>query len=227
MAHLWPWAALTGLGAFHGINPAMGWLFAVALGLQAGNDRAVLRAIPPIGCGHAAAIALAVAIVALARPALDPILLQVLAALCLIGFGIFRLLRGYRHAFRVGMVAGFGDLVLWSFLMATAHGAGLMIAPLVLALPLAVAPVPATHAHATVMAGFGGSLDIGLLAVLVHTAAMLAMTGLLAWAVYAWVGLSVLRRGWINFDVLWSAALIGAGLVLLAVAVSEFPAPDR
>ena len=199
----------------------MGWLFAVALGLQAHSHRAVLRALPPIACGHAAAIALAIGLMALARAALDPVLLQALSALALIGFGAVRLWRGYRHAFRVGMVAGFGDLVVWSFLMASAHGAGLMIAPLLLALPTAVAPAFASHAHALAVAGFGGSIGVGLLAVIVHTAAMLTMTGLFAWAVYAWIGVAVLRRGWINFDLLWSAALIGVGAVLLAVAGSE------
>ena len=214
--------AIAGLGAFHGVNPAMGWLFAVALGLQARDGRAVLRALPPIALGHAAAIAVVIAAVEALWFAFDPAPLQLAAAVCLIGFGVYRLVRGYRHRFRVGMVAGFRDLALWSFLMASAHGAGLMVAPLVLALPLrATRMVSLTHHHGAALAAFTGSVWVGMVAVLVHTAAMLTVTALIAWLVYAWVGLMVLRRSWINLDLLWSAALIGVGAVLLALATAD------
>jgi hypothetical protein len=222
LTSVWPWAALAGLGAFHGVNPAMGWLFAVALGLQSRDGAAVIRALAPIALGHAAAIGLAIACVEILWFAFDPAPLELAAAACLVGFGLYRLARGYRHRFRVGMVAGFRDLVLWSFLMATAHGAGLMVAPLLLAIPVHAAPVSLTHPHAATMAAVGSSAWIGMLAVLVHTAAMLIVTGLIAWAVYAWVGLAVLRTGWINLDLLWSAALIGVGAVLLAIAGAHF-----
>ena len=222
MTAAWPWVALAGLGAFHGVNPAMGWLFAVALGLQQRSGIAVLRALPPIALGHAAAIALVIAAVETLWFAFDPAPLQFAAAACLVGFGLYRLARGYRHRFRVGMVAGFRDLALWSFLMATAHGAGLMVAPLLLALPVHAASASPSHAHAATMAALGSSAWIGLLAVGVHTAAMLAVTGLIAWAVYAWAGLAVLRKSWINLDLLWSAALIGVGIVLLAAAGANF-----
>lgn len=215
----WPWAAIAGLGAFHGVNPAMGWLFAVALGLQARDGRAVLRALPPIALGHAAAIAAVIAAVEALWFAFDPAPLEIAAAGALIGFGVYRLIRGYRHRYRIGMVAGFRDLVLWSFLMATAHGAGLMVAPFLLAVPArpprAISPA---HHHVAALAAVAGSVWIGAFAVLLHTAAMLAVTGLIAWAVYAWIGLMMLRRSWINLDLLWSAALIGVGAVLLAVA---------
>lgn len=200
----------------------MGWLFAVALGLQARDGRAVLRALPPIALGHAAAIAVVIAAVEALWFVFDPAPLQLAAAMCLIGFGIYRFVRGYRHRFRVGMVAGFRDLVLWSFLMATAHGAGLMVAPLLLALPLrATRMVSLTHDHGAALAAFAGSVWVGVLAVLVHTAAMLIVTALIAWLVYSWVGLMVLRRSWINLDLLWSAALIGVGAVLLALAAAD------
>lgn len=219
---IWPWAALAGLGAFHGLNPAMGWLFAVALGLQARDGGAVVRALPPIALGHAASIAVAIAAVEALWFAFDPIPLQLAAAALLIGFGVWRLARGYRHRFRVGMVAGFRDLTLWSFLMATAHGAGLMVAPLLLAIPLAPTRlVSATHRHGAALAAFADSAWIGALAMAVHTAAMLAVTALIAWVVYAWVGLMVLRRSWINLDLLWSASLIGVGAVLFAVAGAD------
>ena len=222
MTSLWPWLAIAALGAFHGVNPAMGWLFAVALGLQQRDGWAVLRALPPIAIGHAGAIAVVIAAVEALWFAFDPAPLQIAAAAALIGFGIWRLARGYRHRFRVGMVAGFRDLTLWSFLMATAHGAGLMVAPLLFAIPVRPSTMLSlTHRHGAALAGFADSLSIGGLAVLVHTAAMLAVTGLVACAIYAWVGLMILRRSWINLDLLWSAALIGAGMVLLALTGAD------
>ena len=217
----WPWFALAGLGAFHGVNPAMGWLFAVALGLQARSGAAVWRALPPIALGHAASIATALGVLALVGAAIEPALLRVLAALCLLGFGLYRLLHGYRHRARVGMVAGFGDLVLWSFLMASAHGAGLMLAPVALALPVGAVGTGESHHHAAALAAFGGSAWVGLAAVAVHTAAMLAATALIAWTVYAWIGLGVLRSAWINLDLVWSCVLVGAGLIFLILAASS------
>ncbi len=224
MGGAWPWLILAALGAFHGLNPAMGWLFATALGLQRGRRGAVFAALVPIALGHACAIGLALAVVAVLRLAIDPAWLGRAAAVLLIGFGLFRLVRGYRHRVRVGMAADFSDLVLWSFLMATAHGAGLMMAPVLLALPQTgayrVPPGgdPALHAHAHLLAGggLGASLALGLLAVAVHTAAMLAVAGLIAWTVFDWIGLAVLRRGWVNLDLLWSLALILAGAGFLA-----------
>jgi hypothetical protein len=214
---LWPWLVLVGLGLFHGVNPAMGWLFAVALGLQRGSAAAVAQALPPIALGHAAAIALAVALVAVARPAIDATWLRLAAALALIGFGAWHLARGYRHQLRFGMNVGFVDLALWSFLMATAHGAGLMVMPVLLELPAGGAG--SSHdAHDAVLAVFAGSLWTGLLAVTVHTLAMLAAAGAIAWLVYAWVGVAVLRRAWINLDLIWSAVLIATGAVFLVLA---------
>ncbi len=216
MDALWPWLMLAGLGAFHGLNPAMGWLFAVALGLQARDGRAVAGALLPIALGHAASIALIVAIVSVIRVMIEPLPLRLAAGLCLVAFGLYRLAAGYRHKFRVGMVAGFGDLTLWSFLMATAHGAGLMMAPVVLSMPL--------MCQAGTLNAAGGPGDLadsawtGLLAVFVHTAAMLAVTGLVAWVVYARVGLAILRRGWINLELLWSGGLIGIGALFVAAA---------
>ncbi|HEX9488780.1 MAG TPA: hypothetical protein VF930_00760 [Stellaceae bacterium] len=220
-ATIWPWAALAGLGAFHGVNPAMGWLFAVALGLQTGERGAVARALPPIALGHAASIAMVALIVILAQTTVEPLPLQLAAAAVLVGFGLYRLQRGYRHRFGAGMLAGAGDLVVWSFLMATAHGAGLMIVPVLLKLPLCAAPGVALDAHATMMATLAGSLWTGLLAVAVHTAAMLVVAGAIAWLVLRWLGLAVLRSGWINLDLLWSTALIGVGAVFLGFIGAE------
>ena len=127
-------------------------------------------------------------------------------------FGGWRLFRGYRHQLRVGMQVGFFDLTLWSFLMATAHGAGLMIMPVLLELPAG----PGSHLdHDAALLPFAGSLATALVAVAVHTLAMLIAAGLIAWVIFAWVGLAILRRAWINLDLLWSVALIGTGAVSL------------
>ena len=219
---LWPWLALAGLGAFHGINPAMGWLFAVGLGLQRQSGAAVIQALPPIALGHAGAILLAIALVGVARLAADAALLRVLAGACLIGFGSYRLVRGYRHQFRVGMQVGFADLLLWSFLMATAHGAGLMVVPVLIELPDSAHALAGGHdGHTPMLAALPGSLWIGILAVTVHTLAMLAAAAAVAWVIYAWIGLAVLRRAWINLDVLWSLALIATGAVFLLLAALD------
>ena len=124
---VWPWVALAGLGAFHGLNPAMGWLFAVALGLQRGNRAAVLQSLLPIAAGHALSVGMVVLAVGALRAFVDPMILQVGAAIALIGFGLYRLLA--RHRGRVGMQVSRVQLLVWSFLMATAHGAGLMLIP--------------------------------------------------------------------------------------------------
>jgi len=228
VSHIWPWLALAGLGLFHGINPAMGWLFAVGLGLQRRSGVAVVQALPPIALGHAVSIALVAAALGLVRAAIDATLLRIAAALCLIAFGAYHLLRGYRHQFRVGMQVGFLDLALWSFLMATAHGAGLMVMPVLLELPAGAAP--AHGSHDAVVSALAGSLWTGLLAVTVHTAAMLIAAGAIAWLIYAWIGLAVLRRAWINLDIIWSAVLIGTGLIFLLFAgldLAPSPAPHH
>ncbi len=124
MNDAWPWLVLFGLGAFHGLNPAMGWLFAVCLGLQERRRAAVLSALPPIALGHALSAGLVVAAVGLLRQRIPPEMLEYSAAAVLLGYGVYKLLRS-RHPRWVGMRVGFGDLTLWSFLMASAHGAGL------------------------------------------------------------------------------------------------------
>jgi len=207
MTEAWPWLALAALGAFHGLNPAMGWLFAVALGLQRESMGAVLWSLAPISLGHAMSIALVVVVVSVLQALIDFSLLQWGAALLLMGFGVYRL--GARHRGRGGMQVGFGELALWSFLMATAHGAGLMVVPVLLHLPI--------HAgHAAHL-----QPDMGAAAVGLHTAAMLAVAGAVAVVVYRWVGLAFLRRGWINVDLIWALALIAAGVVLLVPALAD------
>ena len=134
MAHEnWPWLALILLGAYHGLNPAMGWLFAVALGLQEGRREAVIRAFWPIALGHAAAVTLVVAAVLAAQVVVPLGVLKYLGAGALILFGLYKLVRR-KHPRWVGMRVGFRDLTAWSFVMASAHGAGLMLVPVLLKL---------------------------------------------------------------------------------------------
>ncbi len=183
----------------------MGWLFAVGLGLQEGRRSAVLAALAPIALGHAASVGAVVLALGAARLSVPPTLLRAGAAAGLIGFGLFRLLRPWAHPRWVGMRVGFRDLTLWSFLMSSAHGAGLMLAPVVLGVPGQARP--ATHAtHAA-----------GLSLVAIHTVAMLAVMGLVALVVYQVLGVALLRRAWVNLDLLWALALILAGLATLWV----------
>ena len=220
MSGLWPWLTLFGLGAFHGINPAMGWLFAVGLGLQEQKRTAVLRALPPIALGHALSIGIIIAAVLLARISLPPFALKIAAAAILFAFGLYRLFRS-RHPNWVGMRVGFGDLTLWSFVMASAHGAGLMLIPLFLkSPPQTLAPhggAMALHMHPTHGLEFANFSTPSLLAssIAVHTFGYLLVTGLVAILVYERLGVGILRRAWFNVDVFWMLALMITGLFIL------------
>ena len=206
---LWLWLAIAGLGLFHGINPAMGWLFAVALGLNRRNERVVWLALLPIGLGHAIAVAVILFLVLAIGLVLEPGLLRPLAAAMLFAWAAWHALYGRRHKVRFGMQVGLGGLFLWSFLMANAHGAGLMLLPAVIPLCLAASP---THALT-----LGSSVAVGLAALSLHTAAMLATIGFVSIAVYKWIGVGFLRRGWINLDLLWTVALVICGIIVLVV----------
>ena len=208
------WLALVGLGAFHGINPAMGWLFAVALGLHRRSRTVVLTSLIPIGLGHALAVGLVAAAVVTLGTIVDPRAIRVVSGVVLIGWAIYHRLHGSRHRVRVGMRVGMVGLGLWSFVMASAHGAGLMLVPFL----LPVDPHRSPAGHLEGHHALGGSLAVSLAAIGVHTLATLVVTGIVAMLVYEWVGLAFLRRGWINLDLLWTAALIVTGLVLLLAA---------
>lgn len=201
---VWPWFALAGLGLFHGLNPAMGWLFAVALGLHRGNRRIVLLSLVPITLGHAAAVAAALIAVLALGLVIDHTALLRLAALVLIGWATWHALYGHQRRVRVGMQTGLLGLVLWSFLMASAHGAGLMLIP-------ALAPICSSAAPADATLG----VPVALAALAVHSAAMLAAIAAVSFIVYSWAGVDFLRRGWINLDLIWVAALATCGVVLL------------
>jgi hypothetical protein len=206
---LWPWLALAGLGFFHGVNPAMGWLFAVALGLHRHSRATVILSLVPIAAGHAAAIALVLAAALALGLVLDHAIAVRAAAVVLIGWALWHAVRGHRQRVHVGMQTGFIGLAAWSCMMATAHGAGLMTIPVLMPICSSGTPDEAVAAASAV--------PIGLAALAVHTGAMLATIGLVAIAVYEWVGLGVLRSHWVNFDHIWIAALGLSGLILLLV----------
>ena len=201
------WAGLLGLGALHGVNPAMGWLFAVGIGLQQRDQRAVLRALGPLALGHALAISLAVLLAAVVGLVLPLQTVKWFVAGALISCGLLQL-RRHRHPRFGGMRMSGRDLTMWSFLMASAHGAGLMALPLVLN----------TNAHAghALAAGMNHAQAAGLGATLIHTTGYLVVTALIAVIVYEKIGLRILRRAWINLNLIWGFALVAAG-VLTAV----------
>jgi hypothetical protein len=205
----WAWVVLFFLGAYHGINPGMGWLFAVALGMQKQSGRVVWLSLLPIAVGHALAIGLVVAAIALLGTVVPTHYVRFAVAGILLGIGLFRLIRR-GHPRWGGMQVGFRDLTIWSFLMASAHGAGFML------LPVMMETMVGHHsmlAHELIPDGRW----TGALAVAVHTVGYLLTTGTVAFVVYKWLGLSPLRTAWVNLDLIWAVALIvtaGAALVL-------------
>jgi hypothetical protein len=204
---IWPWLALVGLGLFHGLNPAMGWLFAVALGLHRGGRRIVLLSLVPITVGHAAAVAAVLLAVLTLGVVIDHTTLLRLAALVLIGWAAWHALYGHRQRVRIGMQTGLAGLVLWSFLMASAHGAGLMVIPALASICSSAPPgASATFAAPLALAALG-----------VHSAAMLATIAAVSLIVYNWTGVDFLRRSWINVDLIWVAVLATCGVILLVV----------
>jgi hypothetical protein len=198
------WPTLFLLGAYHGINPGMGWLFAVARGMQEHRVRAVAWSLPPIALGHALAIGVVVLLARLAQVTLPLTYIRIGVAVALVGLGLYKLIRT-RHFRWGGMQVGFRELTIWSFLMASAHGAGLMVLPVVLAGPHA-------HHHAAAQ-----GLANGVWATLIHTLGYLIVTAGVALLVYQKFGLALLRRAWFNLDLIWAIALVATGCVALVV----------
>jgi hypothetical protein len=204
------WLTLAGLGVYHGVNPAMGWLFAVSRGMQERSRRAVLRSLVPIAIGHEASIALVALLVLGLSTTTDPKALRIGAAAALVAFGIFRFVKPRAHFRWTSMRVSDRELGMWSFLMSTAHGAGLMVAPVILGLR---ASQSGGHNDMAMLAG--GSLDITAVGLAVHVGAMILVMGAIAYFVYARVGLQILRRAWLNTDQVWAGAFVVAGLVTL------------
>lgn len=233
-----PWLGLAGLGALHGVNPGMGWLFAVALGLQEQKGSAVWRALPPLALGHGLAILAVLGLAAAVELVIPVTRLRWVVAGLLLTLGVYRLFR-HGHPRYGGMQVGARELTLWSFLMASAHGAGLMVLPVVLGMRRVqgTAAVAGQENGSANGAGEGMAMGHGMAAsdhashldpmlsaavpgqfevvqiTLVHTLAYLLVTGLVALIVYEKLGLRLLRKAWINLDLIWAGALILTAIV--------------
>lgn len=205
-----PWLAFAGLGAFHGLNPAMGWLFAVALGLHRQSRAVVMTSLVPIALGHAASIALVASLLIVAGTFVPGHIVRLGAGVLLLLWAAWHWRFGHRHRVRFGMQAGLWGLAAWSFLMATAHGAGLMLWPPLMASCVSAEP-GAENAAAPFAAAFAG--------IAIHTAAMLLTTAIIAVLVHEWLGLSLLRKAWLNVDLIWVVALTATGMLLLLTSL--------
>ena len=216
--HPWAWLAVVALGAYHGLNPGMGWLFAVSNGMQARRADGVLFALPPIAFGHFLAMLVVLLPFTLFWMYLERVgEIRAAAGVLLVVFGVYKLL-SQRHP-RVLARIGPSHLAFWSFLMATAHGAGLMLVPVVLG--LCTDAGGAHGGHQALLELASGSLEITLAAATVHTSVMALTGGTIAWVVYRYVGLGLLRRGWLNLDLLWAVLLIIVGGIALTLAILE------
>jgi hypothetical protein len=206
MNDVWPWLMFAGLGAFHGLNPAMGWLFAVALGLHRQSRAIVAACLLPIAIGHAASVAAVATLLVIAGYVVPFYVVRIGSGLVLLGWAAYHWRFSHRHRVRFGMQVGLWGLAAWSFLMATAHGAGLMVWPALM--------------HTCLSGGVGetgqaGPVAATLAGVGIHTLAMAGTTAIMAVLIYEWVALDLLRRAWLNLDLLWTCALVATGGVLL------------
>lgn len=207
----WTWLAVAGLGAFHGLNPAMGWLFAVALGMYRRSRRVVLLSLVPIALGHALATAGLVAAGLSLGMVIDHTSLNRTCGLMLLGWAGWHLLRGHRMRPRVGMQAGFAGLTAWSFMMAGSHGAGLMLLPALMPICGELPGVLGAASRAT------AATEIAAIALCVHTVVMLLTTGVISLAVFDHFGVAGLRTKWLNFDLLWTGTLAACGVMQLTL----------
>jgi len=217
------WLSVVAIGAYHGLNPAMGWPLAVANGLSQKRDAAVFATFAPLGAGHLLAMALVLVPFAL----LSWLLtwnreIRIGTGALVLLFGVSRLLlrRHPRWLARIRPT----QLVLWSLLVATAHGAALMLLPILMGLcetpPAAAAGSPGIYDHEAVMALMRSSVGMAVGVSLLHSAAMI-VTGLAAaWIVYRHLGLRALRYAWLNLDVVWALSLIASGAAALAMVLS-------
>jgi hypothetical protein len=209
------WTALLLLGAYHGVNPSMGWLFAVALGLQHRDVRAVYRAIPPIALGHIGSVAIVLLIGAALQTVVPPEVVRFAAGVSLLALGLYKL-RHHRHPRYGGMNVGCRDLAVWSFLMASAHGAGLMVLPFAIDVSMPMSATPLHHSvHGLELAG--GTLARGLAATGAHVFSYFAVMSAIAWVVYRKLGLAILRTAWFDMDRIWAVALLVTGALIVVL----------
>ena len=235
MSQGWAFVLLGLLGAYHGLNPAMGWLFAVGLGLQERSRRAVLRSLLPIALGHECSILLIAALVLGLGVVADSTALHVGAGVALMAFGIFRFVKPRAHFRWTKMRVNRRELSWWSFLMSTAHGAGLMVAPVLIgagaassaqadqmqmppgmSMPGMSMSSPVSHDHELAHVHDAAlSLPGSALGLLLHVTSMVLVMGVVAVVVYDRLGVRVLRRAWLNTEWLWAGAFVLAGVVTL------------
>jgi hypothetical protein len=199
VTHTTAWLTLAGLGAYHGVNPAMGWLFAVSRGMQEKSRRAVLRSLLVVGLEVVA----------------DSSTLRIVAAAALFAFGIFRFIKPRAHFRWTSMRVTDRELTLWSFLMSTAHGAGLMIAPVLIGLQGSIDRSGAQAHDRADLSLLNASIGTGAVGIVLHVVAMLAVMGVVAVVVYERLGLKVLRTAWLNTDALWAGAFVLAAFITL------------
>lgn len=211
------WLAVVASGLYHGVNPGMGWPLAVSAGLMGKSSRALVLALWPLTVGHLLAMlvvifpfALLVALIEWQRQ------IQIGASLLLIGFGIFRLVNR-RHPRMLARIRP-TQLGLWSFAVAIAHGAGLMLVPIYLGLCRA-ADLDRGHEAAGTL--INANLGMAVLVSVVHSVAMVAAGGCSAWLAYRYLGLKFLSRSWFNLDATWAVSLILVGAVSLVFRLSE------
>jgi hypothetical protein len=212
----WLWLAVIASGLYHGVNPGMGWPLAVSAGLMERSSRALLAALSPLAAGHLLAMllvlfpfALLVAVVEWQRQ------IQIGASLLVIGFGIFRLVdrRHPRALVRIPPT----QLGLWSFAVAIAHGAGLMLVPIYLGLCREVDFGKGHDAAGTLI---NANLDMAVLVAIIHATAMIVAGGCLAWLVYRYLGLKFVSRSWFNLDTSWAVSLILVGAIALVFSLA-------
>lgn len=208
------WLIVVASGIFHGLNPAMGWPLAVSAALMGGGRRALIGALGLLALGHL----LAMAVILLPFTLLAAIVqwqlqIRIGAALAVIGFGLWLLVRR-RHPRGIARIRP-AQLALWSFAVATAHGAGLMLVPIYLGL-CRVQDLDRGHQAAGAL--MAGRLATAVAVSVVHTAAMIVTGGLIALVVHGWLGLRFLPRTWFNLDAVWASSLIAVGGVSLAIA---------
>jgi hypothetical protein len=201
------------LGAYHGLNPSMGWLFAVALGMQRGSAHGVFRAILPISAGHAASVGMVLLAAVAVQKIVEPSVMRSASAAALIALGLYMLWRHPRPRYG-GMVVGFGELAVWSFLMASAHGAGLMLLPFVFDGSVSVSAASMDHSMHEVVRGQMTPIAAAV-AVGAHTLSYFTVMTTAAWLVYRKLGLAMLRAAWFDMDRMWAAVLLITGAVIL------------
>ena len=211
------WLTLAGLGAYHGLNPAMGWLFAVSRGMQQRSRRAVVSSLVPIAIGHELSLLAVAGLALVATATIEPAVLHVVAAALLLGFGIFRFLKPRAHPRWTTMRVNGRELTLWSFLMSSAHGAGLMLAPLLIGVEGTATASAGAHEHSALAVTSGASLLASGAGLVLHVVAMLVVMAVVAVVVYEKLGVEVLRRAWINTDHLWAGSFVlAAGITLFS-----------